>query len=461
MLPARPVRASPQAGPRLGPEQIQRLRQEGPRGLASMDWTVSAPIRTPGSTGLSLTVQCPAVNRRRTWVGIVSLRWDFRFRNTGVRSSPHLRFDRARCISPGGFDSSVALPSGPQAPMCASRPRRKMIPVERHRARNERRHSPEGPACGQAGPGHRRVERHRRRDRACLRRRGRARRRACPDSRQGGAAGRADPRRGRQRRSRWPADLADRSGIEPMCAAALEGLDGIDVVVNNAGVFERNRILDVALEHWDLNFAVHVTAPLLITRPHRSRHDGAGRWLFHLHRLDRFARGGRGLGGVHRLQARGGRVDEDGGGGLRRPRDPAPTRSHPDGSTRRWRGATSSGWRRRAARTSMLSTARESASGMLRTRITPESVADTAVFLASDRARHVTASDPVRVRRHRDGLSRGAPAPAPVRGSASTHRPVKPRSTSTPCRQSPPTLRSTVPPLDSAGFPAGRASNCG
>ena len=62
------------------------------------------------------------------------------------------------------------------------------------------------------------------------------------------------------------ADLADRSAIGPMCAAALEGLGSVDVVVNNAGVFERNHILDVDLEHWDLNFEAHVTVPLLITR---------------------------------------------------------------------------------------------------------------------------------------------------------------------------------------------------
>ena len=61
-------------------------------------------------------------------------------------------------------------------------------------------------------------------------------------------------------------DLCDHVAIEAMCGAALERLGGIDIVVNNAGVFAPGRILEVDLACWEHNFAVHVTAPMLVTR---------------------------------------------------------------------------------------------------------------------------------------------------------------------------------------------------
>ena len=62
------------------------------------------------------------------------------------------------------------------------------------------------------------------------------------------------------------ADLADYPAVEAMCAESLERLGGIDVVVNNAGIFDDSDILDVDLDYWELNFRVNVTAPMLITR---------------------------------------------------------------------------------------------------------------------------------------------------------------------------------------------------
>lgn len=62
------------------------------------------------------------------------------------------------------------------------------------------------------------------------------------------------------------ADLGDVIAIENMCDQALSQLGGIDIVVNNAGFFGVSHILDMDVDYWELNFKVHVTAPMLITR---------------------------------------------------------------------------------------------------------------------------------------------------------------------------------------------------
>ena len=62
------------------------------------------------------------------------------------------------------------------------------------------------------------------------------------------------------------ADLSEPAAIECMCTQALDQLGGIDIVVNNAGFFGVSHILDMDVDYWELNFKVHVTAPMLITR---------------------------------------------------------------------------------------------------------------------------------------------------------------------------------------------------
>ena len=62
------------------------------------------------------------------------------------------------------------------------------------------------------------------------------------------------------------ADLTDPAAGEAMCRDGLERLGSIDIVVNNAGLFGVSNILDMDDDYWDLNFKVHVTAPMLITR---------------------------------------------------------------------------------------------------------------------------------------------------------------------------------------------------
>ena len=116
-------------------------------------------------------------------------------------AGPDTRRNRSRLI-----DSDVAIRPEPADPRTlprfgcdGSEPDRTILRSQPHRIRDERRQRPQRSARGQAGPGDRGIDRHRRRDRDRVRGRGCARCRACQDRGQGGAGTRADPRRGRRR----------------------------------------------------------------------------------------------------------------------------------------------------------------------------------------------------------------------------------------------------------------------
>ena len=47
------------------------------------------------------------------------------------------------------------------------------------------------------------------------------------------------------------ADLTDSSAIAAMCADAIEGLGGIDIVVNNAGVCDLGKVDEMDEAFWD------------------------------------------------------------------------------------------------------------------------------------------------------------------------------------------------------------------
>ena len=112
------------------------------------------------------------------------------------------------------------------------------------------------------------------------------------------------------------AELTDYTALEAMCVEALRRLGGIDVAVNNAGIFAEGRIRDVALADWERNFAVHVTAPMLVTRHvvPAMIEQGEGGSLFYLGSTSS-TEAGCGVGRLHRLQARG---DRPHAGGRRR-----------------------------------------------------------------------------------------------------------------------------------------------
>jgi len=62
------------------------------------------------------------------------------------------------------------------------------------------------------------------------------------------------------------ADLRDAEGVNFVIAAAEELFDQLDIVVNNASVFQQRDLLDVSLDDWDLTMAVNLRAPFLITQ---------------------------------------------------------------------------------------------------------------------------------------------------------------------------------------------------
>jgi len=63
-----------------------------------------------------------------------------------------------------------------------------------------------------------------------------------------------------------PADLRDRAAIAPMCQAAIERLGGLDILVNNAGVFIRKPVAEMDLASWDAMVETNLTASFLVTQ---------------------------------------------------------------------------------------------------------------------------------------------------------------------------------------------------
>ncbi|HVO53559.1 MAG TPA: SDR family oxidoreductase [Solirubrobacterales bacterium] len=62
------------------------------------------------------------------------------------------------------------------------------------------------------------------------------------------------------------ADLGLRESIEPLVAALGELTDGVDALVNNAGISIHEPVEEADDEHWDLQFAINLRAPFLLSR---------------------------------------------------------------------------------------------------------------------------------------------------------------------------------------------------
>ena len=62
------------------------------------------------------------------------------------------------------------------------------------------------------------------------------------------------------------ADLREMPAVRAMCAEALKRLDGIDVIVNNAGVVTPAFVLDTDDAVWDDHFDINVKAPFVICK---------------------------------------------------------------------------------------------------------------------------------------------------------------------------------------------------
>lgn len=61
-------------------------------------------------------------------------------------------------------------------------------------------------------------------------------------------------------------DLADVRRTQQAVAQAADHLGGIDVLVNNAGVFRRADVADMDIDEWDLIFAVNARAVQVVTQ---------------------------------------------------------------------------------------------------------------------------------------------------------------------------------------------------
>ena len=189
------------------------------------------------------------------------------------------------------------------------------------------------------------------------------------------------------------ADLRDRAAIAPMCAAAIERLGGLDILVNNAGVFTRKPVAEMDLESWDSMVETNLTAAFLATQAALPaiRASGAGASVIfvssiaaaaHAAGWGTYAMTKNGLNAFMHCLA-----DELGGDGVRV-------------------NCISPGWvetkmaqdahRGLAADLGIAYESHYAANmraNMLGVLVTTDTIADMAVFLASERGRHITAQE--------------------------------------------------------------------
>ncbi|MFC3341100.1 SDR family NAD(P)-dependent oxidoreductase [Paenibacillus abyssi] len=64
----------------------------------------------------------------------------------------------------------------------------------------------------------------------------------------------------------YPADVSSESQINAAVQAAVAAFGNIDVLVNNAAVFEPGLVIELTAEEWDKQIAVNLTGPFLLTR---------------------------------------------------------------------------------------------------------------------------------------------------------------------------------------------------
>ena len=69
------------------------------------------------------------------------------------------------------------------------------------------------------------------------------------------------------------ADLMDRSALDALVARAREALGTIDLLVNNASVFEPDQASAPDMEKWQRHFSIHLEAPALLAARIAGQHD--------------------------------------------------------------------------------------------------------------------------------------------------------------------------------------------
>lgn len=73
-----------------------------------------------------------------------------------------------------------------------------------------------------------------------------------------------------------PCDLADTATLPATVAQALDQLGGCDFLINNAGMFLENPVVETALEDWNRLLRVNLTAPFVLSRAVLPRMAAAG-----------------------------------------------------------------------------------------------------------------------------------------------------------------------------------------
>jgi 3-oxoacyl-[acyl-carrier protein] reductase/pteridine reductase len=61
-------------------------------------------------------------------------------------------------------------------------------------------------------------------------------------------------------------DIRKESSINAAVSAAVDGLGGLDLLVNNAGAFETAVLEEITVEEWDAMFAVNTRGPFLVAK---------------------------------------------------------------------------------------------------------------------------------------------------------------------------------------------------
>ncbi len=108
-------------------------------------------------------------------------------------------------------------------------------------------------------------------------------------------------------------DVADESAVWDLVDAAVDTFGGIDIIVNNAGVYIFADSQHLSVSDWDRLMGVNLCSVFLLTKFAIPHHDPVRGWVYNKHRLrTRLRQGLR-----PRLPARqgGGRQSDEGHGG--------------------------------------------------------------------------------------------------------------------------------------------------
>lgn len=74
----------------------------------------------------------------------------------------------------------------------------------------------------------------------------------------------------------FPADLSDHAAARALASAVIEKFSRLDILINNASVFEPQSLEDFSVEAWNRDFAVHVTAAMVLAHEARTALRAAG-----------------------------------------------------------------------------------------------------------------------------------------------------------------------------------------